>query len=294
MSIIVLGTVGGLIAGGVAVAVRETRRVRRTRDLVRQIEPDHPLFCPTSYGNDFQVTEINGRKSGKQPFVMGIGPTEMIFRSVAYPDDAPLIIPVEDLRWFGRPKPYTISGKSYTWKHEVWFHAERDGRWLMIQLTHYVGHVRDMIRAIKQVVPAEMVTAYRRQRPYIHYGPTTAQPATQDMHGTWTLGDAASLYLMPLYLVVLDGASVKRKIPLEIIQKVAAIRRLDQPQAEGLVRFEAGGEPLAYALPEHEKFAKALAAAARRTLEDPVDWQRKKKKKDLLPGPGDEDDEPEE
>ncbi len=76
----------------------------------------------------------------------------------------------------------------------------------------------------------------------------------------------------------MQGAAVQRTIALDTVQSISAIRRLDQPQAAGLVRFEVGDEALAFALDAYETFAAALADAAKRTLEDPVQWQRKKKK----------------
>jgi hypothetical protein len=47
----------------------------------------------------------------------------------------------------------------------------------------------------------------------------------------------------------------------------------------GLVQFQADGKPLAFALKPYEAFAAALGEAARRTLEDPVEWLGRKKKK---------------
>jgi hypothetical protein len=93
---------------------------------------------------------------------------------------------------------------------------------------------------------------------------------------------------MPLFLVLLNDLHVQRTIPLAEVQQVRAIRRLDMPRAAGLVQFEVGDETLAFALDDHEAFAAALAEAAKRTLEDPVLWQRKKKKY-----AGDTDDEEE-
>jgi len=46
------------------------------------------------------------------------------------------------------------------------------------------------------------------------------------------------------------------------------------------VRFQFGDEALAFAVDDHQRFASLLGEAARRTLEDPVEWQRKKKKPD--------------
>jgi hypothetical protein len=85
---------------------------------------------------------------------------------------------------------------------------------------------------------------------------------------------------MPAFLVVLDAAKVQRTFPLHIIQGIAAVERMDRPRAAGLVRFEVEGEKFAFALDRHVEFAEALAEAAKRTLEDPLQWQRKKKKPD--------------
>jgi hypothetical protein len=140
--------------------------------------------------------------------------------------------------------------------------------------------MRDLVRTLKAITPPELTTAYRRKRPYIHSGPLKAQPATQDIHGAWTLTDAYDLYLTPRFLLILSGETVLRKIPLEAVQEISALRRLDQPKADGLVRFRAGEEPLAFALPQYEAFAQALAEAAKRTLETPLEQKRKGKKDD--------------
>jgi hypothetical protein len=134
-----------------------------------------------------------------------------------------------------------------------------------------------LVRALKQVAAPELVTAYRRQRPYVHSGPHNVRPATQDIHGAWALGDAFALYLMPRFLVILEDSRVLRKIPLEAIQQIGALRRIDAPQADGLVRFRAEEEPFAFSLPGYEAFAASLAEAAKRSLEAPLEQKQKGK-----------------
>jgi hypothetical protein len=84
---------------------------------------------------------------------------------------------------------------------------------------------------------------------------------------------------MPRFLIILSSSTVLRKIPLVTIQQIGAFRRLDEPNASGLVRFRAEEETLAFALDNYEGFAASLAEAARRTLEAPV-MQKQKKKDD--------------
>ncbi len=93
------------------------------------------------------------------------------------------------------------------------------------------------------------------------------------------MDEPVSLYLMPRFLVILQAMKVVRKIPLESVQQIGAFRRLDQPNADGLVRFRADEETLAFAVEPHDGFAAALAEAARRTLEAPI-MQKQKKKDD--------------
>lgn len=176
------------------------------------------------------------------------------------------------IRWLGRPKKYNIG------QNELWIHMEQGGQWWWVKLKLYQNDMRILIRTLKEVIAPELVTAYRRRRPYVHWGPVAAQPAVQDMHGAWTLDEPISLFLMPAALVLLEGMTVQRSIPIERVQQVSAFRRLDQPRAAGLVRFTVDEETHAFALGAFEEFAAALAEAARRTLDDPV--IRKKKTED--------------
>lgn len=187
-----------------------------------------------------------------------------------------LDIPVGQLRWFGRPQKY----EQVFPRNELWLHIERDERWLLVKVTrlHYSDVLR-LVRALKQIAPPDIVTAYRRQRPYIHIDPTFAQRAEQDIYGAWTIHEPIRLYLMPLHLVLmnLDG-TVAGKIPLATITQVHAVRRMD---AEGgVVRFRSGDQIIAYALDDYPGFALALAEAAKRSLEAPPEFIGLKKKEE--------------
>ena len=89
------------------------------------------------------------------------------------------------------------------------------------------------------------------------------------------------MYLTPCALVLLDGERVQRVLPLEQVQDIEVMRRLDEPMAGGVVRFRyAGSEMLAYTLPDYIPFGAALAEAAKRSLEDPPMFYEKKKYED--------------
>jgi hypothetical protein len=265
----------GLLLVLVSLAIREHRHAQEVQSRIRAIKQSDPnAVCLSSAGQRFQAVELNASPSPWRRFVVAVTLGQVAIYPPGSKTAQPVILTPDQLRWFGRPKKYHYG------KNQILLHAERDGHWLLVRLWLSRIKMQTLVRALKTIVPDDLVKAYRRRRPYVHYGPVAARPATQDIHGAWTLGEPISLYLMPAYLAVLKSSAVQRTIPLDTIQQVSAIRRLDQPRAAGLVRFEVPGESVAYALDRYEAFASALAEAARRTLEDPVQWQRKKKKQD--------------
>jgi hypothetical protein len=181
--------------------------------------------------------------------------------------------PPAALRWFGRPEKY------HPGRNEMWLHFESGGMWhlLKVRAQHY--YMQQLVRALKQIATPEQVKAYRRHRPYIHYGPAPAVPSQQNIHGAWsTRGNPLDLYLTPCALVLLDGERIQRVLPLEQVQDIEVMRRLDDPMAGGVVRFQyANSETLAYTLPDYIPFGAALAEAAKRSLEDPPLFYEKKK-----------------
>lgn len=271
----ILLVMGLALAAMIAASVRTVRRDRRAKNLVAQLQAEHnPLFVYYPYGDRCQITQINGARGRWTPYALEVTPDAITIYDVQPVLSRRFVLDPVDLRWFGRPQKYS-SGIN-----ELWLHAEIAGEWWRITLRMSRTKMQELIRAMKVIATEEQNTAYRRRRPYIHAGPLPAQPAHQDMLGAWALDDAVSLYLTPLHLVVLRGTAIQRVIPLESIQNVTAIKRLDRPREPGLVRFDAGEEHVAFALPDYRAFAEQLAEAARRTLEDPVQWQRKKKKDD--------------
>ncbi|MDX2138638.1 MAG: hypothetical protein SF123_11135 [Chloroflexota bacterium] len=186
---------------------------------------------------------------------------------------------VATLRWFGRPHKYQPGN------NDIWLHFEKAQSWhvLMLQTDRYP--MQQFVRAIKQIATGEHITAYRRQRPHVHLGPLPAQYASEDLYGVWTVEpQPLSLYLMPSALVELQTAQVQRILPLETIQDIEVMRRLDVPDAHGVVRFKHveahSTEYIAYTSPAYVEFAQALIAATRRTLKNPPTFYGKKEDED--------------
>jgi hypothetical protein len=140
--------------------------------------------------------------------------------------------------------------------------------------------MQNLVRALKFHSGEALIRAYRRRRPYVHHGPLSASPAHQDIYGAWTLDPAVTLYLTPACLVILERDRVLRTVALENVQRIEALRRLDAPGEDGIVRFQVAAEPMAFALRNYEVFAENLGSAARRTLEDPIVQKRKRKDDD--------------
>lgn len=269
--------IAALLAALTLWSVRATRRARRARTLFNTLRADGQLlFCVYPAGMTAQVAPINGARARWRPFVLAVRREGLTLYDYVPQVATRFTFAPSELRWFGRPKIYASSGPN-----TIWLHVEREGQWWLLKLRLSRVAMQGFVRALKQIATPEQVTAYRRRRPYVHAGPVRAEPATQDLLGAWTLGAPVTLYLTPLHLVVLEGARVQRAIALDRVQNVSAVQRLDRPNAAGLLRFEVEGERLAFALADHERFAAQVAEAARRTLEDPVLWQRKKKKDDL-------------
>jgi hypothetical protein len=284
VSITVVGGMTALVAGTVWAGVREVRRARWRKALIAHLNASlSPICC--LYGEGFRTDEINGQRTRWQPFIIALTPSQVaIYDGTPGTQEPCFTLAPDQLRWFGRPQKY------HGGRNDIWLHVEIDQQWVVVKLRLYRYAMQDVVRALKAIATPEQVTAYRRRRPYIHYGPVTAQPIDQDMLGAWVLHEPVSLYLMPSHLVVLDGVTVRQAIPLETIQAVSAVRRADRWRAAGLVRFQADGQPLAFALQPYEAFANALGEAARRTLEDPVEWLARKKKKPTLADDLDDDE----
>lgn len=270
--LLIIFVVIGLPTLVIVIAIRRQKAIQRRLD---EIQAENPAI---KIVNDWQfryrIQKINVNPSGVRKGIVAVTPGEIIVydRSLAVVEQ--FRYSVENLRWFGRPEKY------HSGVNEIWLHFEQGDSWYLLILSMNRGQMHSFVRVMKEIAPPELITAYRRRRPYIHIGPITAYNATQDIYGAWTLTDAINLYLMPRYLTIFEGTRLVRKISLENIQQIGALRRLDAPGAQGLVRFRAEEEAFSFAINDHESFAASLAEAAKRTLEAPIERKQKGKDED--------------
>jgi hypothetical protein len=255
---------------------------RALRQRRAEIVARAPLFLAYDYHLRYQLIPITGPHPARwQPGLLTVEPDGIHL----YPRTAKMDVHVHfpALHWFGRPQKYRPGD------NELWLHSASGSGWYLLKLRLSQHYTRLLVRALKQIATPEQITAYRRQRPYIHYGPAPAAPAVQSIHGAWDVAARPSqLYVMPAALVLFDAAGqVERALPLEQIQGIEVMRRLDAPEQGGVVRFRVTGpspQTLAFALPDYGPLGAALAEAARRSLEQPPIFYGKKK--------DDENDEP--
>lgn len=259
-----------VLAGMIVIQVRRQEAIQKRLDEIRTENPGIEFIYDWQLRYTLQSINMTSRSAGKA--IIGVTHTALIIYDRSHAVSEKFRWPLESLRWFGRPQKYENG------VNEIWLHLENGENWDLLSLSMYRGQMQLLVRTMKQVTTPELITAYRRRRPYIHVGPVNASPAIQDIYGAWTLSDPIRLYLMPRYLVIFDKAHLLRKISLESIQQIGALRRLDAPGAQGLVRFRAEEEAFAFAVNDHESFAASLAEAAKRTLESPI--ERKQKGKD--------------
>jgi hypothetical protein len=291
VNLIVLVIIGGVFAFIMWAIVRSLAHLKRVSALVAELERAHALICLPPEEVRYRLdapgsASLSLWKHG----LLAVLDSQVILFPRTQKMESRFVFPIDTLRWFGRPQKYQPGD------NDMWLHLEHDGRWELLKIRLSQHHMLAFVRTLKEIATPEQVIAYRRQRPYVHFGPLEARPATQDLYGAWTLSPAIELYLTPSFLVVLDSGKVMRALPLEQVQQIGALHRLDAPDADGLVRFEftwnrqaelvrqipklnevQQGETFAFALKDHEGFASALAEAAKRTLEAPLIRKGKEK-----------------
>lgn len=277
------------IVSAILFARSYAKRERAAQTLISAVkQPDDLLlrFLPRSQLK-LETISAQGRKSqwAKNNLVVHATPTTLAFywyEKGAFSAENALSIERDEVRWFGRPEKY-----QQTQNNALWLHVEREAHkkystWEIVEISAHLDLMYRLVSMMKAFTP-HLETPYRRHRPYIHVDPLKARFAEQDIHGAWTLLDETSLYLMPLYLVLLDGERVTQKIALENVKQVSAVKRLDGHG--GVVRFRKRLDGVqediqyAFALENYVEFGEALGEAAKRSLETPVEIISRKKKK---------------
>lgn len=273
---VLLCIVVGVVGIGILLFIdsRRNMAVKAFMKTAEQAETDVVLLM-RPWGGQFHLAQINGQRYGWRSMVVAVLPSEI--RLYPFPPQLETYerVLADEVRWFGRPKKYNRYGMN-----ELWIYYERKDGWFRVKIKLNYTEMLDFVRALKQILSAELVTAYRRHRPYIFYGPTDVFPAKQDLYGTWELDPKVDLLLTPLHLVFLQGRQTLKLIALRDIQQIQALHRVDDYDARGLVRFEVDAETTAFAIRHFEEVAELLATAAKRTLEEPVQRKRKKHEDD--------------
>lgn len=263
----------------VAWATYRIRLGRAAQAVYQRLKAEGALLAFPAASASFREWRLGQPPPRRRGAVVALTPTGLVAYPRSLAMDEVYTVPYSALRWFGRPHKY------HGGSNDIWLHFERDGSWERVDLRLPRAAMADLVRQLKEYAPPELVTAYRRRRPYVHFGPVIVRPAEDDIYGAWTLHDPVALYVMPLALVILQGERVLHVLPLDEVRQVTAMRRIDRPEADGLVTFTAGGEQWAFASEHYQALAQAVADAARRSLEAPL-LQKQKGKDDY-----DEDDE---
>lgn len=268
-TLMIVGAMVVLLSVMVVRANRHYRAQQAALKALREQEQALKLF-DGGYGLHVTLQTIGGAKPQTIDHpLLCLSPDSISLHENRLPIREVARFPLNQLRWFGRPQKY------HDGLNEMWLHWETSQGWQLLQIKLWRGSMTDFVRLLKSVSPEDLVTAYRRRRPYIHCGPERAHPAIQDIHGAWMLEDPLLMYLMPRHLVFLKEDKVLRVIPLTHIEEAGTLKRIDQPNADGLLRFRAEQERLAFALRDAQGFAQQLAEAAKLNLEAPVGPKRK-------------------
>ena len=247
--------------------------MRAAGAVYQRLKAEGALLVLGSYAADCSMQTLGAADEGWRHAVVALTADGLVIYPRKRTMDETYTFPHAALRWFGRPQKY------HNGRNEIWLHYQIEDQWQVVKLKMSRGAMADWVRMFKEFATLELITAYRRHRPYVHYGPVRVQPAEEDIYGAWTLQDPVALYVMPTQMVLLGGTQVLRTIALTQVTQVAAMRRIDRPKADGLVRFSAGEEQLAFACKEHQALGQAVAEAAKRSLEQPL-MQKQKGKKD--------------
>jgi hypothetical protein len=265
-SLLVIALIGVIAAW----AVYQVRLHRAANVVYQRLKAEGALLLYSASSASSRLCIVGRRPARRRAAVVALTAEGLIIYPRKLAMDETYTLPFAGLRWFGRPQAY------HSGRNDIWLHFEQDGHWQRLELRLPRAAMGDFVRMLKEFAP-ELIPAYRRRRPYVHFGPAAARPADEDIHGAWTLDDPVTLYVTPLAVVVLRGDQVKDVLPLDKVHQVAAMRRIDQPHADGLVTFTAAGERFAFASRRYQALAHAVAEAARRNLEQPLVQKRKGK-----------------
>jgi hypothetical protein len=175
----------------------------------------------------------------------------------------------DDIRWFSLVRGYSDL------EREIALDLEKDLQWIDLRIRMDKASIKKLTEAMEPIAPNTVLFTRSRRRPNVRLDPVQAWPATQDIHGAWTLDDPVKLCITPLYLVVLRDGYVQNSFLLTALEDIRADKRLDDPDAAGLVRFTVADATFAYAVNDYAGFAETLAGAIKRNVEESAGQKQK-------------------
>lgn len=281
-----IGVIGASVAGLAGWIHWSLRHDRAVRARLAALKSEGAIWTAYLPSATARGQQLNGRNAETlRGYVLAVLPDGLRIYPIADEITEFDGISAADIRWFGRPHKYRNDGVP----QEMRIHVQRKTGWYIYEVWLTKHYMVQLVRAMKQIVSPELVKAYRRRRPYVHFGPREVCMAKQTIHGEWELSEPYTAYLTPLELVFLVGPEVVQRFSVAEVQDIQLVRKLDETQrrrfgqrddgvAEGIMRFRVGDVTHAMALRRYDEFAEALAQAAKRSLEEPV--TRKQKLKD--------------
>ena len=182
----------------------------------------------------------------------------------------PLRFDLNSLCWFNRPR--MMQRNKMVLSDEFEMHFAAGDRWYAIELSSNTSNIDKLNQAVKAVAPI-----YHRPQAFTVFAPMKGQRAEQDLQGSWQLhSQKAMLALSDAALVVWEGDEMY-SYDFAAMTQVAAFQRLDKTFAQGLVRFEYGGQDVAFTVNNYQQFAIALAEMAGVELEWDAGMRKGKK-----------------
>ncbi len=246
------------------------RQARLHQERIKRLRPPNTAFTEYSMGIRVAHPSHPAESSDWTKAILFVSNKHI----VAYPSKAPkgsdeplISLFGHEIEGFWRPKKYEdgING--------IEIHANASGQWTILRAKLTKSRMQALVRALKELVDDDIVRAYRQRRPYVYHPPDTAYLATQDLYGMWHYETPFKLYLTPATLVFLtDDDVVQRVIKLRDIQNIRVLEPGDSDIENGLIGFTLSStlEDVAVVVENTESWSTSIAAAARRTLEEPV------------------------
>lgn len=246
----------------------------------------------TSYADvaTAKIVSPSSDKGAFQDVILFITDKEVLIYPENGSDETLVTFRSDEIIGYWRPRPYhgdklidmDTGWRSKKGSNEINIHANVNGQWVIIKLWVKQAEAKKIVKRLKGLVSEDILRSYRQRPPYIYHPPSPALLMSEDLYGIWYEDHRFRLYLTPSTLVFLDDKDdvIERMIYLRDIQNVRLLQQKGDGDKDGLICFdlENQSEQIAVAVDGSDKWARSIARAARRTLDDPIDRKQKDKK----------------